>query len=85
MLSWRHVAPTAPDTLGCYAFMEEDPFVILDCPHVFYAGNQAQFGSSLLEGADGQKVSVVSVELTVVSIAYVWHSGSSVWMRTLVH
>jgi DNA polymerase delta subunit 2 len=70
MLSWRHVAPTAPDTLGCYAFMEEDPFVILDCPHVFYAGNQAQYGSSLLEGADGQKVSVCLLDLDIFDIAF---------------
>ena len=42
---------------GCYAFMEEDPFVVRDCPHVFFAGNQDHYASSLLEGPEGQKVS----------------------------
>ncbi|CAM9786444.1 unnamed protein product, partial [Discosporangium mesarthrocarpum] len=30
-LHWRHLAPTAPETLGCYPFMSEDPFVIEVC------------------------------------------------------
>src|SRR5690606_6894879 len=39
-LRWGHLAPTAPDTLACYPFYYEDPFVIEQCPHVFFAGNQ---------------------------------------------
>ena len=27
-LEWRHMAPTAPETLGCYPFVTEDPFII---------------------------------------------------------
>ena len=27
-LKWRHLAPTAPDTLTCVPFATEDPFVI---------------------------------------------------------
>lgn len=27
-LQWRHMAPTAPETLGCYPFVTADPFII---------------------------------------------------------
>jgi DNA polymerase delta subunit 2 len=47
MLSNRHIAPTAPDTLGSYPFYERDPFVLESTPHVFFAGNQPEFGTRL--------------------------------------
>ncbi|CAN0535133.1 unnamed protein product, partial [Ectocarpus sp. 8 AP-2014] len=56
MLKWRHMAPTAPETLGCYPFVTEDPFVVEECPDIFFAGNQPQFATGILEGADGHKV-----------------------------
>ncbi|CAM9131016.1 unnamed protein product, partial [Ectocarpus sp. 12 AP-2014] len=63
MLKWRHMAPTAPETLGCYPFVTEDPFVVEECPDIFFAGNQPQFASGILEGADGQKVHRVLCEV----------------------
>uniref|UniRef100_M4FCN6 DNA polymerase alpha/delta/epsilon subunit B domain-containing protein n=1 Tax=Brassica campestris TaxID=3711 RepID=M4FCN6_BRACM len=33
-LKWRHLAPTAPNTLNCYPFTDGDSFVIETCPHV---------------------------------------------------
>ncbi|CAN7028202.1 unnamed protein product [Brassica oleracea var. botrytis] len=33
-LRWRHLAPTAPNTLNCYPFTDGDSFVIETCPHV---------------------------------------------------
>jgi DNA polymerase delta subunit 2 len=61
MLRWRHVAPTAPDTLctflvaagltvGCYPFQDRDPFVLEETPHIFFAGNQPQYGTRLVQG-----------------------------------
>ena len=44
MLRWRHLAPTAPDTLDTYPALAADPFVVEDTPHVFFAGNQPAFG-----------------------------------------
>lgn len=48
MLFWRHIAPTAPDTLACYPFKESEPFVLRDTPSVFFAGNQPDYASALL-------------------------------------
>lgn len=60
-LAWRHAAPTCPDTLGCYPFYLADPFIIEDCPDVYFAGNQPRFATSVMEGADGQRTRVVCV------------------------
>ena len=35
----RHLAPTAPDTLPCFAADNDDPFVIRKCPDVYFCGN----------------------------------------------
>lgn len=49
-LEWGHIAPTAPDTLGCYPFYENDPFIIEKCPHVMFAGNQDTYATKLVTG-----------------------------------
>ncbi|KAJ2178237.1 DNA polymerase delta small subunit Cdc1 [Coemansia sp. RSA 551] len=59
-LQWRHVAPTAPDTLWCYPFTEHDPFVVRTTPHVYFAGNQ-KFEAGVAVGTEGQKTKVVMV------------------------
>ncbi|KAL6780503.1 POLD2 [Auxenochlorella protothecoides x Auxenochlorella symbiontica] len=61
MLRWRHMAPTSPDTLAAYPFHDRDPFVLDTCPHVFFAGNQPEFGTRMVTGEAGQRVRVVSV------------------------
>jgi DNA polymerase delta subunit 2 len=61
MLRWRCIAPTAPDTLWCYPFQDDDPLLIKECPHVYFAGCQAEFGYRVIEGPAGQKVSLISV------------------------
>lgn len=35
-LKWSHIAPTCPDTLPCYPYFNEDPFIISQCPHVYF-------------------------------------------------
>jgi len=58
-LKWRHMAPTAPDTLWCYPFRDEDPFILSRCPHIYVVGNQPEFGTDVIEGDDGQRTRVI--------------------------
>jgi hypothetical protein len=62
-LFWRHMAPTAPDTLPCFPFSGGDPFVIDALPHLYFAGGQPGFGSAWVAapgcGAGGTRVVAV--------------------------
>ncbi|KAJ1504508.1 DNA polymerase delta subunit 2 [Coelomomyces lativittatus] len=46
-LKWQHLAPTAPDTLWCYPYLQKDPFVLEKKPRLFVIGNQPNFETSL--------------------------------------
>lgn len=61
MLRWRCVAPTAPDTLWCYPFQDDDPLLLEECPHMYIAGCQKKFGKKIIQDDKGQKVLLVSV------------------------
>lgn len=61
MLSWRHIIPTAPDSLATYPYSDEDPFIIEETPHVLFAGGQAAYGTTKVQGPDGQVTRVVSI------------------------
>lgn len=61
LLRWRHLVPTAPDTLAAYPFNNADPFLMEAAPHVLFAGNQPEFATRLVEGHEGQAVRVVAV------------------------
>jgi DNA polymerase delta subunit 2 len=61
MMRWRLTAPTAPDTLWCFPFQDGDRFVMKECPHVYFVGNQPKFETSVIEGPHGQKVRLVAV------------------------
>ncbi|XP_022982949.1 DNA polymerase delta small subunit [Cucurbita maxima] len=60
-LRWRHLAPTAPNTLGCYPFTDRDPFLIESCPHVYFIGNQDKFDTRLIKGSEGQMVRLIAI------------------------
>lgn len=47
---WSIVAPTAPDTLSCYPYHDEDPFLIKQCPHILFSGNSSEFKTGTFEG-----------------------------------
>lgn len=57
----RHLCPTAPDTLSCYPFSDEDPFVLDFSPHVYFCGNQKAFATTVVQGDAGQAVTLLSV------------------------
>ncbi|CAD6896358.1 unnamed protein product [Tilletia controversa] len=58
-LDWGHVAPTAPDTLWCYPFNTDDPFLIRETPDIYFIGNQPAFATTLYENPDGHQTRVV--------------------------
>ncbi|WWC85235.1 uncharacterized protein L201_000096 [Kwoniella dendrophila CBS 6074] len=47
-LEWRHIAPTAPDTLWIYPFPDADPFIIKHRPDFYVIGNQPEFETALV-------------------------------------
>ncbi|KAJ4344503.1 DNA polymerase delta small subunit Cdc1 [Didymosphaeria variabile] len=61
MLRWRCLAPTAPDTLWCYPFQDDDPLILRECPHIYFAGNREKFETNVVEGPAGQQVLIVGV------------------------
>ena len=61
LLRWRLGAPTAPDTLWCYPFQDDDPFVMGECPHVYFVGNQPRFDTTVIDGPLGQSVRLISI------------------------
>jgi DNA polymerase delta subunit 2 len=46
---------------GCYPFQEKDQFVIEECPHVYFVGNQPRFDTTTIEGPAGQQVRIVAI------------------------
>eukprot|EP01083_Nonionella_stella_P295931 1005541_1 len=45
----RNMAPTAPDTLSCFPFRNNDPFLIKKCPNVYFSGNNDQFRYKIIK------------------------------------
>ncbi|KAJ0974532.1 hypothetical protein J5N97_016497 [Dioscorea zingiberensis] len=60
-LRWRHLAPTAPNTLGCYPFTDKEPFLLESCPHVYFVGNQDRFETHVLKGPEKQFARLICV------------------------
>lgn len=46
---------------GSYPFQDDDPFVLQSCPHLYFVGNQPQFGTRMVHGPEGQSVRLVAV------------------------
>lgn len=42
-LLWQHYAPTAPDTVPAYPCSRFDPFIMTDCPDIYFAGNMDKY------------------------------------------
>ncbi|KAK0240387.1 DNA polymerase alpha/epsilon subunit B-domain-containing protein [Armillaria nabsnona] len=59
-LSWRHMAPTAPDTLWCHPYFGVDPFIIRETPDLYIVGGQKKFGTKLVR-EEGRRCRLVLV------------------------
>ncbi|TFK42929.1 DNA polymerase alpha/epsilon subunit B-domain-containing protein [Crucibulum laeve] len=55
-LYWRHMAPTAPDTLWCHPYLDADPFIIRETPDVYIVGGQKHFATKIVEGKNEDDV-----------------------------
>lgn len=49
-LLWRHMCPTAPDTLLACPYYEKDLFIIKKCPDIYFIGNTDKFETKLWKG-----------------------------------
>lgn len=48
---------------GCYPFQTHDPFVLQSCPHIFFAGNQPQFKTAVVEGDSPLRLNGTDTEM----------------------
>lgn len=56
-LNSRHLAPTAPDTLHCFPYLDADPFILNFTPHMIFhgKGSLAHFSHCrLIDGSGNQ-------------------------------
>jgi DNA polymerase delta subunit 2 len=58
-MRYRNIAPTAPDTLPCYPFQTNDPFVLQNTPNIVFVGNQPRFETKLCTGDNGEIVRLI--------------------------
>lgn len=49
-LLWKHMCPTAPDTLPVQPYFAKDPFIINHCPDVYFVGNTDKAETKLWKG-----------------------------------
>ncbi|KAJ5075808.1 DNA polymerase delta subunit 2 [Anaeramoeba ignava] len=48
-LECSHFSPTSPDTLPCFPFSGNDPFILDVCPHVYFSGCQKKLKYEIVE------------------------------------
>ncbi|CAK9803682.1 DNA polymerase delta subunit 2 [Anthophora plagiata] len=60
-LLWRHYAPTAPDTVPAYPSSNIDPFVITECPDIYFAGNMDKYDTKLLTADEEQVIRLICI------------------------
>ncbi|CAB4252395.1 similar to Saccharomyces cerevisiae YJR006W POL31 DNA polymerase III (delta) subunit, essential for cell viability [Maudiozyma barnettii] len=53
-MKWQNIIPTAPDTLGCYPYTKEDPFILEEWPHLYVVSNQPSYARRDIELDDGK-------------------------------
>lgn len=65
-LRWRHMAPTAPDTLWCHPYFTKDPFIFTQTPDVYIIGNQPQFQTRMVTESGEKSTSATKCRVVLV-------------------
>ncbi|KMQ90872.1 dna polymerase delta small subunit-like protein [Lasius niger] len=60
-LLWRHMCPTAPDTLPVHPYSVKDPFIINYCPDIYFVGNTDKVETKLWKGEENQVVRLICI------------------------
>ncbi|EJW74324.1 hypothetical protein WUBG_14769 [Wuchereria bancrofti] len=61
ILDWQHLAPTIPDTVDGFPFIDRDPFIIESFPHILFAANQPEASHALVEFEGNRRTLLLSV------------------------
>lgn len=70
-LFWKHMCPTAPDTLPVQPYSAKDPFIINHCPDIYFVGNTDKFETKLWKGKYKLKCDTITfVVATVKALAH---------------
>ncbi|CAD5218929.1 unnamed protein product [Bursaphelenchus okinawaensis] len=59
LLEHSHICPTCPSTADGYPYLNRDPLLITEIPHVFFVGNQDKFASEMVTLSNGAKVQIL--------------------------
>ncbi|RYP10505.1 hypothetical protein DL765_008074 [Monosporascus sp. GIB2] len=49
------------EAMWSYPFQDDDPFVMENCPHLYFVGCQPEFGTKVVYGPQGQSVRLITV------------------------
>ncbi|XP_046819592.1 DNA polymerase delta subunit 2-like isoform X1 [Vespa crabro] len=58
---WRHMCPTAPDTLPAYPFYKKDLFIMKHRPDIYFTGNADKYETKLWKDEKNQAIRLVSI------------------------
>lgn len=61
ILHWQHLAPTIPDTVDGFPFVDRDPFIIESFPHILFAANQPEASHAIVEYEGNRRALLLSV------------------------
>uniref|UniRef100_A0A915PVC4 DNA polymerase alpha/delta/epsilon subunit B domain-containing protein n=1 Tax=Setaria digitata TaxID=48799 RepID=A0A915PVC4_9BILA len=61
ILDWQHLAPTIPDTVDGFPFMDREPFIIDLFPHILFAANQLEASHAIVEYEGNRRTLLLSV------------------------